>query len=60
MDNDEVEHVLPQYAEHVLQTEDLEEQAFITKVVYQTRVEHKIKHNTPPMMTVNIKIQQMD
>jgi hypothetical protein len=42
--------VLPQYAENVLKTEGLEEQDFITKVVCQTKVEHKIKHNTPPIV----------
>jgi hypothetical protein len=58
MDNDEVEHVLPQYAKIVFYIEDLEEQAFVTKTLYQTTMEHRTKHNTPPTMMINIEIWQ--
>jgi hypothetical protein len=52
LDNDEVEQVLPQYVKIVLQTEDLEEHAFVIKIVYQTKREHRIKHSTLPIMMV--------
>jgi hypothetical protein len=38
----------------------LEEQAFVNERVYQTKMENKVKHNIPPMMAVNTKIQQAD
>ncbi len=44
--------MLPQYVKIVLQTEDIEEHVFVTKVVYQTRREHKVKHNNLPIMMV--------
>jgi hypothetical protein len=50
--------VLPQYAKTIFQTKDLKEQAFVTKTLYQTKVEHRAKHNTLPIMTINIDIQQ--
>ncbi len=45
--------MLPQYVEIVLQTKDLEEQAFITKAMYQTMGEHRAKHNTPIIIVVS-------
>ncbi len=44
--------MLPQYVEIVLQTKDLEEQAFVTEAMYQTMGEHRVKHNTPPIIVV--------
>jgi hypothetical protein len=38
----------------------MEERDFITKGVYQTKMENKVKCNTPLMMAVNTKIWQMD
>jgi len=35
----------------------MEEHAFVTERVYQTRMENKIKHNIPPMMVVNTGIR---
>jgi hypothetical protein len=56
VDNDEVEQVLPQYVKTILSTKNSEEQAFATKVVYQTKREHKIEHNTPPIMMTSIEV----
>jgi hypothetical protein len=36
--------MLPQYAELVLQTKDLEEQVFAIEIMYQTKREHKVEH----------------
>jgi hypothetical protein len=57
LDNDEVQHVLPEYVENVLQTKDMDEHAFATETMYQTRKEHKVEHNIPPIMTSSIEIQ---
>jgi hypothetical protein len=38
----------------------LEEQAFVTETIYQNRMKNKTKHNTPPMMAINTKIQLVD
>ncbi len=60
LDNDEIEQLLPQYAKIVQRIKDLEEQAFVTKAIYQNRMENKAKHNTPPMMMINTKIRSVD
>lgn len=59
MDNDEVEQVLLQYAKIILQTKDLEEH-FVTKTMYQTKMENIAECNIPPMLVVNTKIWQAD
>ncbi len=38
LNNDEVEHVLPQHAKIVFQIENMEGQVFVTKAIYQTKV----------------------
>ncbi len=38
-------------------TEDLEEQAFATKVVYQSRLECRIECNTPPIIVIHIEMR---
>ncbi len=35
----------------------MEKQAFVTKIVYQTRLENKAKHNTPPIMMIHTKMR---
>jgi hypothetical protein len=60
LDNDEIEQVLSMYVEIVLHTKDLEEQAFVTKTIYQNKMENKVKRNTPPMMTINIEIRSLN
>ncbi len=60
MDNNKIEQVLPQYVELVLQTKDLEEHAFAIEIMYQTKKEHRVEHNTPPIIIVGIKVQQVD
>ncbi len=39
---------------------DLKECVFVAEVVYQTQMENKTEHNTPPMMMVTPKIRQVD
>jgi hypothetical protein len=60
LDNNKVEQLLPQYVELVLQTKDLEEHAFAIEIVYQTKREHKVEHNTPPIIIVVTKVQEVD
>ncbi len=57
LDNDEVEQMLAQYAETILQIEDLEEHVFVNKVVHQIKGEHRAKHNTLPIMVVDTEIR---
>jgi len=35
----------------------MEKQAFVTKLVYQTRLENKAKHNIPPIMMIHTKMR---
>ncbi len=60
LDNNEVEHVLPQYAKIILQTKDLEEHAFTTESTYQTKRKHRVEHNIPPIMTTGTEVQKVD
>jgi hypothetical protein len=57
LDNDEVQHVFTEYVETALQTKDMDEHAFATETMYQTRKEHKVEHNIPTIMTSSIEIQ---
>jgi hypothetical protein len=57
VDNDEVQHVFTEYVETALQTKDMDEHAFATETMYQTRKEHKVEHNIPTIMTSSIEIQ---
>jgi hypothetical protein len=43
-------YVLLQYLETILQTKDLEEHTFVTEANFQTRMENKVKCNTPQMV----------
>jgi hypothetical protein len=52
IDNDELEQMLLQYVKIIPKIKDLEEHAFVTKVVYQTKREHRVKHNILPRMMV--------
>jgi hypothetical protein len=36
----------------------MEEHAFIIEAMYQTRREHRVKHNIPPIMTISFEIQR--
>ncbi len=51
---------LLQHAKIILQIEDLEEQAFVNKTMYQTSMENRTKHNSPLMMVINTKIWLAD
>jgi hypothetical protein len=52
--------MLPQYVELVLQTKYLEEHTFAIEIMYQTKREHKVEHNIPPIITIGTKVQQVD
>ncbi len=38
----------------------MEEHAFVIETMYQTKREHKAKHNIPPIMTIGIETRQED
>ncbi len=38
----------------------MEKQTFVTETMYQTKKEHRVKHNSPPIMTIGTKIWQVD
>lgn len=48
------------WGNNVLQTEDLEKQAFAIEDMYQTRREHWVEHITPLVMMVGIKVWQVN
>lgn len=57
MENDEVEHAIPQYVEIPPQIKDMEEQAFAIEIVYQSRMENIIECNTPLMTLIHTKMR---
>jgi hypothetical protein len=57
LDNDEVEHAIPQYVKIPPQIKDMEEQAFAIEIVCQLRIETIIECNTLLMTLIHTKMR---